>query len=159
MLSIAELRVLARQLDDRSLARQLGPFALIQRPWVKATAVIPRVTQPLALRRLDALASFDDLRVATLPPLGEMDSMLVGRAVDSDVLIDEETVSKRHARIDWLGDHAELEDLASSNGTFINGQRLPANERLPIKDDDGLAFGGVQMLFVHAASLRRFLLR
>jgi hypothetical protein len=157
MLSVRELKALATQLDDAGLVKQLGPFVLVQRPWQKEGAGIPKTTRVLKPRRSDTVLAFDELWVATVPPLSEMDSVTVGRSVDNEVVIDEESVSKRHARLDWLGDWAELQDLGSSNGTFVNGRRIDTQVRL--EDDDGLAFGGVQVLFLHTASLRRRLQR
>lgn len=48
----------------------------------------------------------------------------VGRDVTNDLVISDEKVSRRHARLYSEGDQYVVEDLGSTNGTFINGARL-----------------------------------
>ena len=50
--------------------------------------------------------------------------LIIGRADECDVVIDDRQVSRRHARIRQKGDQYVLEDLGSKNGTFVNGQEL-----------------------------------
>ncbi|MBL9037570.1 MAG: FHA domain-containing protein [Archangium sp.] len=160
VLSVRELKTLARGLDDQAFVAQLGPFVLVQRPFTKerksgAIEVGPKVTRPLKSRKAASVFDFEDLWVATLPPIGTRDTFTVGRAADCDVMLDEGTVSKHHARIEWHGTHAELEDVGSSNGTFVNGQRVNANTRVRLRDNDAVDFGAVQVLFLEASTLRR----
>lgn len=63
--------------------------------------------------------------------------MIVGRHVDSDVHLDDKTVSRRHARIRWDGEQVHIEDLASSSGITINQNpatraRVLAGDRIEI---------------------------
>ena len=51
-------------------------------------------------------------------------AVTVGRAGDNDIVLQDTTVSGRHARIERQGDQAVIVDLNSSNGTFVNGQRI-----------------------------------
>ena len=48
----------------------------------------------------------------------------IGRAKDNDIVIADGGVSRYHARLHWRGDHWVLEDLGSSNGTFVDGRRI-----------------------------------
>ncbi|HLJ75431.1 MAG TPA: FHA domain-containing protein [Thermoanaerobaculia bacterium] len=48
-------------------------------------------------------------------------------------------VSRYHARIDIDGSHISIEDLASKNGTFVNGERI--HDRVALKDGDQIVFG------------------
>jgi ABC transport system ATP-binding/permease protein len=48
----------------------------------------------------------------------------IGRDPDNDVVIDAPMVSRRHARLVVDGDGARIEDLGSSNGTYVNGVRV-----------------------------------
>ncbi len=49
---------------------------------------------------------------------------IVGRQKDLDVTLDTAAVSRRHARLTWEGDRVFVEDLGSSNGTFIDEVRI-----------------------------------
>ena len=48
----------------------------------------------------------------------------IGRAADSDIHIKDSTVSSRHAKIVTYFDASYIEDLDSTNGTFVNGKRV-----------------------------------
>ena len=56
---------------------------------------------------------------AELPP-----SVVVGRSPECAVCVDHPSVSGRHARIDLGGAAARIVDLTSTNGTFVNGERI-----------------------------------
>ena len=50
--------------------------------------------------------------------------LTVGRAIDNDLVFDDPSLSRKHARVRHNGDFIELEDLGSSNGTFVNGRKI-----------------------------------
>lgn len=67
----------------------------------------------------------------------------IGRDPSSDVLINNGTVSRRHALILIEDDTAWVEDLGSTNGTKLNGQSLTVGERVPLPPQAELQFGEV----------------
>jgi pSer/pThr/pTyr-binding forkhead associated (FHA) protein len=68
--------------------------------------------------------------------------------VDLDSDDPEAKVSRRHARIMMLDGNYFVEDLGSTNGTFLNrGKRLPAGERQPLKDGDEIIVGKTFLRF------------
>lgn len=71
--------------------------------------------------------------------------MIAGRSKDAGLLIDDDQISRRHAQLKPLPDGLEVEDLGSSNGTFLNGQRLP---KFIARDGDTIGF------YVHKFSVR-----
>jgi pSer/pThr/pTyr-binding forkhead associated (FHA) protein len=50
--------------------------------------------------------------------------ILIGRSVENDIQVIDETVSQQHARIFFQNNHWMLEDSQSTNGTFLNGDMI-----------------------------------
>jgi hypothetical protein len=62
------------------------------------------------------------------------DSATVGRAPSSDVRIDDPFASSAHARIFPRGQFMYIEDMGSTNGTYLNGRQLRKPEQLKVAD-------------------------
>ena len=74
------------------------------------------------------------------------DTVVFGRGPEADAVLDgDEFASGRHARVFRRGDEVYVEDLGSTNGTFVNGQRLAAERRL--RAGDVLVVGGTEMSY------------
>jgi hypothetical protein len=54
----------------------------------------------------------------------DKDEVFIGRDINNDVVINDSEVSRRHARLTRQAEGYLLEDLGSTNGTFVNGERL-----------------------------------
>lgn len=67
--------------------------------------------------------------------------VVVGRSRSCDIRLREDTVSRLHAALVWEDNGWTLEDLGSSNGTFLNGQRVVEPQR--VKVGDKVRFGAV----------------
>jgi pSer/pThr/pTyr-binding forkhead associated (FHA) protein len=69
----------------------------------------------------------------------------------ADVVLGDDLVSRRHAKVrrDWSGVH--LEDLQSRNGVKVNRKRI---QRSTLKDRDEVEIGGVHFLFLDPAEVR-----
>jgi DNA-binding winged helix-turn-helix (wHTH) protein len=70
---------------------------------------------------------------------------VIGRSPDGDVVIDDPSVSRRHAILHLEDGHATLTDLQSKNGTFVGDERIDATRA--IRDGDVLRFGNVCAVF------------
>jgi hypothetical protein len=115
----------------RSAARdlRLPQESMILAPQQAAAAGL--IPQPAAreLGRLVVVASptFQDGEVFTL----DSHPLTVGRAVNNDVSMpDDEYASGRHARFEPRRDGVWVEDIGSTNGTFVNGIRLTRERKL-----------------------------
>ena len=73
---------------------------------------------------------------------------LVGRSAGSDIQLPEGSVSSRHAQLEKIGGGWRLTDLQSTNGTFVNGQRIDSAE---LKPGDRIRFGNVGVNYSHHA--------
>ena len=60
----------------------------------------------------------------------EGDQIDIGRDSTNEIVINDAEISRRHARLTFQGGKYVLEDLGSTNGTFVNGQRLAGTARL-----------------------------
>jgi hypothetical protein len=69
--------------------------------------------------------------------------VIVGRAPGADIVIAAAYVSGRHARISLLGENLIVEDLGSTNGTTVNGERIRGTEQL--EDGDVVGIGDVTL--------------
>ena len=70
----------------------------------------------------------------------------VGRSPECDIFLDDVTVSRRHAVASREGDHLEIEDLGSLNGTFLNRKRIESSA--PLADGDELQIGKYRLTFL-----------
>ena len=65
-------------------------------------------------------------------------TMIIGREADSDIVVNDPQVSRRHASLTWDGRQFIIQDLGSINGTLVNGVRLTAPRVLQQGDVIGL---------------------
>jgi len=68
----------------------------------------------------------------------DRDALTIGRDPGNDIVIAEPQVSRQHTRITRQGNFLVLEDLGSTNGTFVNGVRLTAPHTLTNGDVIGM---------------------
>jgi pSer/pThr/pTyr-binding forkhead associated (FHA) protein len=69
----------------------------------------------------------------------------IGRAGEASILLDDVTVSRRHAAIEEEADGRYLVDLASLNGTYVNNRRI---ERVRLRDGDELQIGKFKLTYL-----------
>jgi hypothetical protein len=80
----------------------------------------------------------------------EGDQITIGRDSANSISINDAEISRRHARLTFQGGKYILEDLGSTNGTFVNGQRL-AGPRV-LKPGEVVSFGEQIVLVFEALS-------
>ena len=77
------------------------------------------------------------------PLTGE--TITIGRAVQNEIVITSQRVSREHARVRRDGWRVVLEDLGSTNGTFLNDERVLTPTAL--QDEDRIKIGDVVLVF------------
>src|SRR5688572_8805633 len=75
---------------------------------------------------------------------------LIGREPTAGLRIDDDSVSWRQASLRWTGQAWELQDLGSTNGTFLNGQHVAPGSRTLLRMGAELRFGNCQDVWVLA---------
>ncbi len=91
------------------------------------------------------------LQVVPLPGAG---TLTIGRASRCDVVIDSGSVSRHHANL-LIGPDVEIEDTGSSNGTFVDGAKLVANNHTKLTIGVPFLVGAVTLMVQTRAGSRR----
>ncbi len=60
--------------------------------------------------------------------------VMIGRGADCQLILDDDYVSTRHARVIGGDKGSYVEDLGSTNGTYVNGQRITAPTTITLSD-------------------------
>ena len=68
--------------------------------------------------------------------------MVIGRSAGCDLVLNDESCSRMHVRLRPEGDACRIEDLGSTNGTYVNGERLSTGH---LKDGDLFTVGGTSI--------------
>lgn len=77
---------------------------------------------------------------------------IVGRSSESDHIINVEGVSKKHMRLTVSNNSCFLEDMGSSNGTFVNGK---LTKKVTLKDNDKIALPNMILQFVYVKEKKK----
>ena len=75
----------------------------------------------------------------------------IGRSPESEIFLDDVTVSRSHAVIERNGSTFALNDLGSLNGTYINNQSLKTS---PLTSGDEIQIGKFHLIFVSARNIK-----
>ena len=73
------------------------------------------------------------------------DVITIGRAVENDIVITSKRVSREHARVSRQGQRVLLEDLRSTNGTYLNDERVLVP--IDLRDGDRVSIGDVVLVY------------
>lgn len=77
----------------------------------------------------------------------DKETVSIGRSADCDVVLYDPGVSRRHARLTLEGDDVVAEDSGSANGTKVNGELIPKDERRVLNEGDLITLGPVVFSF------------
>ncbi|MBI5496415.1 MAG: FHA domain-containing protein [Deltaproteobacteria bacterium] len=122
-------------------------------PWVFAK---PGAAKAPPGRLLQPVAGFMArvFEVVKTSGSGARHVVALGRAADNDIVIEERSISKAHARLkrtaagEW-----EVEDAGSRNGTRVNGTRVALDTARALRSGDVVNFGDVSCLFISSRDL------
>ena len=84
-------------------------------------------------------------------PLQSDREIVIGRSSDLDMVLVEDMVSRKHARLTTNGNEIVIQDLGSTNGTFVNGEKI---KRVRLREGDRILIGTsiIKLIAVDGAS-------
>jgi pSer/pThr/pTyr-binding forkhead associated (FHA) protein len=82
----------------------------------------------------------------------DKEDFIIGRTSICDLSMSHSTISGRHAKIQKVGDHYEIMDLQSTNGTYLNGIKI---ERKHLRSEDKVKFDQFEFQFIDPADVGR----
>jgi len=81
----------------------------------------------------------------------DVDVTTAGRHPNAEIFLDDVTVSRKHAEFKRVGQGFIVADLASLNGTYLNGERI---DSAPLSDGDEVQVGKFKLTFYSADSAK-----
>lgn len=138
-LTVAGGRALLEDLESRNGTSVNSPARRIARAEITAADTVYFGTLPMPATRLlgDRLVQGDaPVRELTL----DRSTLVLGRHPNCDVVLSSPSVSRQHARVLRRAGTMRVEDLGSTNGTFVNGRRIASPAE--IVAGDVVAIGG-----------------
>lgn len=114
-------------------------------PGAESTQVMSPVAQPAAqpARKGHALLLLQTPGGPQPVPL-ESTAASLGRGLSNDIILEDTRVSRHHAQLRYKQRRFWITDLGSTNGTFVNGERV---SETALRDGDVLSLGGLEMTF------------
>lgn len=109
-----------------------------------------RVLNPVDAAAVDGLPRGSALLVVQRGPgsgsrfLLDKDSVQAGRHPDSDIFLDDVTVSRRHAEFERSGEGFSVADVGSLNGTYVNRDRI---DKVALTDGDEVQIGKYRLVY------------
>jgi pSer/pThr/pTyr-binding forkhead associated (FHA) protein len=99
--------------------------------------VVQRRSHPMVLRQVKGPGAPRDVSL-------DLDEVVLGRGLDVQIVIESGAVSRRHAALLRSNDRYTCVDLQSSNGVYVNGERVNGKE---LCDGDILQVGDALFVF------------
>ena len=69
---------------------------------------------------------------------------VIGRGSDADITVDDSSISRKHVEILWDGKRAQVNDLGSTNGSTLDGERV---SKAPLTPDSVIEIGRTRIVF------------
>ncbi|MEM4261216.1 MAG: FHA domain-containing protein [Candidatus Woesearchaeota archaeon] len=90
---------------------------------------------------IKSLTIKSDIIKTTVPSINK-NLIFIGRSVENDIVLDNIKVSRRHAKLEKIGNDWYIEDLGSANKTYVNSKQV---KRIKINSSDIITIGGIPL--------------
>lgn len=106
------------------------------------------VTESAVGKHLDAIAQMKPVSylVFNKKKIKLVAQITIGRESDNDIVLDNKLVSRHHAMIQKIKNVFFLKDLNSTNGTFLNGEKVPADKYIRLNSGDKVTVGSSSLV-------------
>ena len=132
---------------DRAEDLSTGRFHVRSAAMARVTPADERNVRDTAVRRAQVVLEVNGMRHTLEPP-----GLVIGRGTDADLRVNDPGVSRRHAEIrvvpGGLVPQVSVIDLGSTNGLFVNGQRV---QQATLDDASEVRVGNTTMTVRHVA--------
>ncbi len=126
---------------------------------IEATTIMSGHTLDRKLQELKMMSPALILLIGPLQMIGRQwilskSEMLIGRGITSDIFIGERSISHTHCKVVLNSNDKKvlLEDLNSTNGTAINGEKIEPQESYQLNDQDKIKVGNAIFKYVEESS-------
>ncbi len=100
-------------------------------------------------KRLDQIKKVESRHLLFMgKTISLVSKITLGRDERNSVVVDDKMVSRFHAVIQKIKDDYFIKDLKSSNGTFVNGERVPEGKYVKLGKDDIIRLGKNELKIV-----------
>jgi pSer/pThr/pTyr-binding forkhead associated (FHA) protein len=136
--------------DDTTVGEPVGESTATIQIGLDKAETSDRQLNPVDAAAVDALPSGHALLVVQRGPgsgsrfLLDADVVNAGRHPDSEIFLDDVTVSRRHAEFNRTGPTFTVSDVGSLNGTYVNRDRI---DRVELTDGDEVQIGKYRLVF------------
>jgi transcriptional regulator with PAS, ATPase and Fis domain len=97
-----------------------------------------------------------EAKESRMMPMPESGELRIGRAEDSDIILDNPSVSRNHAVLKIMNGAVSVKDMGSANGTRIGGKRLPPDGEGPVPPGVAILIGGASLVVHQLACAQSF---
>lgn len=125
-------------------------------PAINLTKELSQIDAPLTPGNFDRMVRYrlKDIDTETVVRFIVGKSISVGRNATNQLVIDDASISKIHASLTVYADGVmSVADTGSTNGTFINGERIAYGKAIRLEANDKVKFGSVEVSFHEAPAL------
>jgi two-component system cell cycle response regulator len=121
-------------------------------PEFSITRVISRekFTDKIPFRERAFFEVLDENGTNKIIELGS-DEVIIGRSPECGIRLEEESVSRKHARVVFRNEEYQIEDLNSTNGVYVNGVRIV---KCVLRNNDQIEIGSIRLIFNEEKTLK-----
>jgi len=101
------------------------------------------ITESAVGQRLDMLTNKESISYLMInnKKVSLVAKISIGRSAENDVVIDNKLASRHHALIQRIKDAFYLKDVGSTNGTLLNGKKVPVDKYVKLGKGDKITIG------------------